>query len=70
MRYKKQISQSKGKYEEHQQNNMLNTVDDSQDTGFWKGEFVVRVDVLQKRNNNQEVKIIEADFIEQENLKL
>ena len=40
-------------------------VQDSKDTGFWKRDFVVRVDVS-KQNNNQDVKIIKEDFIEQE----
>ena len=38
-------------------------VHDHQDTGFRKGEFVVHIDVPQHRHNNQEVKIIEEDFI-------
>ena len=44
-------------------------VQDSQDTGFWKRDFVVRVDVPQNKNN-QEVKIIKEDFIEQAILQL
>ena len=32
---------------------------------FRNGGFVLRVDVLQKRNNTQEVKIIEEYFIDQ-----
>ena len=44
-------------------------VHDFQDTRFLNIEFVVRVDVPQT-NQNQDVKIIEEDFIEQQNLKL
>ena len=43
--------------------NMMMSVDDSQDTGFWKGDFALRVDVLYKRKNNKDVKIIQDDLI-------
>ena len=36
---------------------------------FWSVTFVVRVDVLKKRINNQDVKIIDDVCIEQEMLK-
>ena len=39
-------------------NKMMMHADDFEDTGFWKGDFDMRVDVLLKRHDNKEVKII------------